>query len=595
MDASIRRTTNTRMNDRLLRAEGMEILSGASRGTLINVIGNGANVFDRIESELAGFYLLAIESGAADKDGKPHPISVSVTRRGLTVRSRRAIISSPANDSGPKTPRESVMAALTTPLPIAALPLRVATYSLQGAEADRVQLLIHADVGTDYPTSRIVSMGYVISDLDGRPVDSQAATARLPPVMTGVPSALQYTGGTSLVPGDYILKLAFVEGDRVGTVEHTIHAGLGTAGELRVSDVMVGGPVNTGVPLFQPTVGYTVVFGSVHGYVEAYGPQSNAVKARFEVAPTPDGTPLVAGDVAPFMAGANRAIFSQQLSVRQLPPGKYYLRASLTPAAGAATVLTTTFEVARPAVLMSSATTSEAVLREVYLPVTESMLSAPFNLASTLEPDVVGTFKARVPPDKAAAFDRGVQALGAKDYAAAESSFKEAMSVDAESSAALAYLAATYAAAGLDPRASGAWQTALVDGSELPQIYEWLAGALMRNHDLGTARSTLEEAIRKWPSDVRFARPVALVYATFGQGPEAVRSLERHLDAHPDDADAALLGVEWIYQLRSAGAVAHSPAQDLALAKKYADVYLKTDGPQSALVKQWLEYLDRLR
>jgi hypothetical protein len=105
----------------------------------------------------------------------------------------------------------------------------------------------------------------------------------------------------------------------------------------------------------------------------------------------------------------------------------------------------------------------------------------------------------------------------------------------------------------------------------------------------------LEEAVRKWPSDVRFARPAALVYATFGQGPEAVRSLERHLDAHPDDADAALLGVEWIYQLRSSGAVAHSPAQDLALAKKYGEVYLKTEGPQSPLVKQWLEYLERLR
>ena len=56
-------------------------------------------------------------------------------------------------------------------------------------------------------------------------VDSQAADARLPPVMNGVPSALQYSGGASLPPGDYSFKFAVAEGDRVGTIEHAIHAG----------------------------------------------------------------------------------------------------------------------------------------------------------------------------------------------------------------------------------------------------------------------------------------------------------------------------------------------------------------------------------
>ena len=50
--------------------------------------------------------------------------------------------------------------------------------------------------------------------------------------MNGVPSALQFSGGASLPPGDYTLKLAVAEGDRVGTVEHTIHAGV-AAGRRR--------------------------------------------------------------------------------------------------------------------------------------------------------------------------------------------------------------------------------------------------------------------------------------------------------------------------------------------------------------------------
>ncbi len=49
------------MADRLQRSEGMETLAGASRGTLFRITGTGATVFQRIESELSGYYLLGIE------------------------------------------------------------------------------------------------------------------------------------------------------------------------------------------------------------------------------------------------------------------------------------------------------------------------------------------------------------------------------------------------------------------------------------------------------------------------------------------------------------------------------------------------------
>jgi hypothetical protein len=102
----------------------------------------------------------------------------------------------------------------------------------------------------------------------------------------------------------------------------------------------------------------------------------------------------------------------------------------------------------------------------------------------------------------------------------------------------------------------------------------------------------LEEAVSKWPSDVRFARPMALVYATLGQGLDAMRSLERHLTAHKDDVDSLFMGVEWIYQLHSAGVLLHTPADDLKLARSYADAYTKAKGPQAALVKQWVGFLE---
>ena len=107
-------------------------------------------------------------------------------------------------------------------------------FSLQGPEQGKVQLLIHADIGTDYAAPKNATVGYAITDSEGRMVDSQIGEARLPPVMTGVPSALQFTGGASLPPGEYTLKLAVNEGDRIGTVDLERFVGVLGAGPFAI-------------------------------------------------------------------------------------------------------------------------------------------------------------------------------------------------------------------------------------------------------------------------------------------------------------------------------------------------------------------------
>jgi len=248
--------------------------------------------------------------------------------------------------------------------------------------------------------------------------------------------------------------------------------------------------------------------------------------------------------------------------------------------------------VAAPAVLLSSASSSTTAPTDVSLPVAEHMLSRRFNASEVSRKETVQSFRAHVPEKSLAAFDKGVQAFSTGSYSEAEATLKSAIDPDVDSSAVIAYLAAVFAAAGNDEQAAGAWQTSLVDGSDFPQVYDWLAGSLLRTRDLSTARSMLEEAVSKWPSDVRFARPMALVYATLGQGLQAMRALERHLAAHKDDVDSLFMGVEWIYQLHSAGVMLHTPADDLKLARTYADAYTKAKGPQAALVKQWVGFLE---
>jgi VWFA-related protein len=578
--------------DRPVRAEGLEQLAAVTRGSLFNVIGTGAGVFERIESELGGYYLLGVDSTPTDKDGKAHPIRVEVGRRGVTVRARRALMTTP-DEAKPRNNREAMVSAMTTPLPISALPLRVASFSLKGPESGRLQLLIHADIGTDYAAPRVVTLGYTISDAKGRVVESQAADARLAPVMNGVPSPLQFAAGASLPPGEYSLKLAVVDGDRVGTIEHPIRAALTDAGPVQFSDLMVGGPTSD-VALLQPTIGYQVVFGTVHAYMEAYGAESGGLKATYEIAPDGAGEALLTAEAPARTAGNTRAIFTRTLPVNRLPPGKYVVRAKLATETDVVRTMTRTFEVATPAVLMTSATAGTAfTAADVYLPVTETAMARPFDRAPLSRGPTLQAFRSRVPVDARTTFDKGVQYLASGDYANAETAFKSGINPDVDSAAIIAYLAACYAAAGQDRDAAGAWQTALIDASDLPEIYQWLADALLRARDLVQARAVLEEALSKWPADARFTRSMAMLYATFGQGREAVRTLERYLENATNDVEALFMGVEWIYNLRLAGAAARSRTEDVQQARRYADTYIKAKGPQAPLVRQWMEFLEK--
>ena len=80
--------------------------------------------------------------------------------------------------------------------------------------------------------------------------------------------------------------------------------------------------------------------------------------------------------------------------------------------------------------------------------------------------------------------------------------FKSAVQAEADSTPVLTYLAACFAASGHDGEAASAWQTALIDGSDFPEIYQWLGDALMRSRDISpgahhSRRSAVEVAVRR--------------------------------------------------------------------------------------------------
>ena len=122
----------------------------------------------------------------------------------------------------------------------------------------------------------------------------------------------------------------------------------------------------------------------------------------------------------------------------------------------------------------------------------KAVFARPFDRAGMSRPAVLDTFRSRVAPSYTAAFDKGVAALAAGDYGTAESSFKTVVTPTEDSTAGLTYLAATFAASGHDREAASAWQTALIDGASIPEIYQWLGDTLLRVHDLPHARAVLD-------------------------------------------------------------------------------------------------------
>ena len=228
---------------------------------------------------------------------------------------------------------------------------------------------------------------------------------------------------------------------------------------------------------------------------------------------------------------------------------------------------------------------------ELFLPVESSDLAAPFPLADALRPEILEPFVSRVSAAAKADFDTGLAALRNRDYIAAEGAFKRAIRPNQDFTAAVVYLAVSFAASGHDVEAASALQTALVGGSEVPQIYLWLGNALLRSRDFSRARSTLEDAARRWPADARFARPLAVLNATTGRGYEAIQFMQRYLAANHGDVDALFLGVRWIYQIHLNGGVIRDRAADLRLAQTYADEYKQANGAKQLLITEWLDYL----
>ena len=575
-------------------SEGLEQIAGLTRGSYYKIATSGEGAFDRISRELSGYYLLAFEPTEGDRTSRDRRIRVEVGRRGLTVKSRATYAladSTAAKDVTSLPPEEQVKNLLASPMPTPGLPMRVATYSVTSTEANRVRVVISAEIGDPATTAAEWPVGLLVFNSQDKVFIDSTRYMTLDPATTLAPSPRLLTMTMVLEPGEYSLRLAAIDHEgKSGSVHHTVDARLHRiAGDaVRASDLMISSDLMDGrVPRPVPTsVQNTELMYSI---LELTGDLGRISKSRVmvQVADDDSAAALVSVEARPLPGSEGSRSFAAVLKLGVLPPGDYVARAVIKVPGQADAI------VARPFRLRSDrghrAEPPPAAARSVDdapAPLPAAKVNVPvsrFSVDEVLKPQTVRPFieyLQREHPVSAAnaavmqkalegtyanvsaentepgdvvslAFVRGLALLQKKEYAQAAGWFQTALKNASDFLGAAFYLGAVHAAAGRDSDAIGAWQMATI-GENSDPVYPVLVDALLRTGDAQGALDMIAEVPEAWASDDERMKRAATAQAMLGQFEPALDTLNDLLQRHATDDDLLFVAIQVLYRQHGA-------------------------------------------
>lgn len=626
-EASVGRPSPTTHQDRMLAEEGLSVLAGMTRGTVMRIVSSADYAFEKLSQELSGYYLLSFEPEPGDRDGRPHKISVSVGgREGVSVRARSEFV---VGEARIRSADDLLAETLRAPLLASDIPLKMATYSLRDPTSGKMRVVFAVEIDRSGNAMEQISVAYVLYDAKGAALGSRIVR-NLPPLRSEGSSVQDVVDTVNAEgPGTYTLKFAVVDDHgRRGSVERTFDAQLAQAGQVRVTDLLIGGRPADETSRVVPTVSGEVASDFLHGYIELYSDAVDVLESAsvsIEVASSDSGSTLdsAIARFQPEPQHPTRRTAEAVVPIALLPPGDYVARAVITVEGRKAGQVTRPFRVARAAATPADASAGARPSRP---PIPFVSRIDAFERQSVLSPAVVGFFMERMnfgPTRPAGAgraveharegrFDDAVKALastggpqvavafleGLLHYSKGEldpaaTKFREALKLDSEFFPAAFYLGSCYAAGGRDRQAVGAWQISLVTESDAPFIYTLLADGFLRLREIDSALGILAEARRLWPDSDQVTLRLGTALALSGRASEALAVLDPYLARNPGDHERHFVALRTIYEARRAGGVVRSAQEDRALFERYAGAYKAAGGPQAALVDEWRKFVER--
>ena len=622
-DAAQSRQPTTAADDRRLQEEGLLLLAGMSRGTLHRVISSSEFAFRKVEQSLAGYYLLGVEPGPADRDGRRHKIEVSTRRRGITLYARRAFLS--PEGAPPATPSEALKRTLRSPAPAVALPLRATTYTFKEPGTSRVRLVVAAEVerGIDDPLQ--YATGLVVATREGKVIAANEDTRALSP-SEGDETRANFATVITLDPGTYRVRAALADDERrAGSVEREVQAWQMNGEALTLGDLLLA-PEPAADAAIAPQVEAIVHNGSLVALAEAYTPaagQPAPVAATLEVLRDESSRALVSAPLAVTVGTSPEVRVAQgRVNVSAVPPGAYLARVSFTEGGASRGALVRPFRVV-PAKITAAGTTARpvtgappdlagAVLASLPAATRDEILdaatmSALWGVAEQgRAPAVVaaiktarggqmtdGALEALAAGDQAvAAFVRGMDLLGKAQVPQAATQFETAMRLQGSFGAARGMLGLCLLLSQREKDAAGLLMS--IAPADAP-VFSRLAGeAWLRAGQPAAAITPLEALAAAAPSDAQGQRDLALAYALAGNASKALPILTAYAasPAGARDGPALAAGVYALYRRHAAGVDTTTIAADRTQARAWARAYALTRGPLVPMVEAWTGHLE---
>ena len=581
------RAPNSDQDDGLLR-EGLEEMAASMRGGLFTAVGSGTAVFDRIASELSGYYLLGFEPTAEDRTRHDRRIRVEVRRRGVTVRARPSF-AVPAAESRPATSAERLQQALLSPLPTREVPLRVTTYRAISAGDGQVRVIIAAEIGEATREAGTVPIHVMVLDASGKVIVGHAGDAELQPAHAATPSPRLYLTSVLLRPGEYTLRVAAAAEDgRIGSIQHPFSARLQDAGAgLVVSDLLVVGSTDNANQA-RPSPSAIIGSDRITLRLEAEHPDADAlavVRVSFEISEAGSDRSLVTVAAAAATRGdATQRAFGGVVGLEALQTGEYLARARIEGAGRPVAFVERPFRVERTTVSRRPTPTADGGMAPPLVtsaPPPPARFIVPtlrFSVEDVLRPEIVnpfldylqtnlrpsdavrpvleqarrGTFPQRAPgpggtPDEVVlAFVSGLAALKQGQLPQAQNFFQRALRGAPDFLGLAFFLGATHAAAGRDRDAAGAWQMSLLS-SEAAAAQRFLVDALLRAGDAKQALDVIEQGTDAWKATRDIQERLGIAEAV-AEHASALPKLQNLISERPDDPDLLIVGIQVLYR-----------------------------------------------
>jgi VWFA-related protein len=304
-------------------ASGVGNVATMTGGAFYMASGNGAEIFERVRSEIHNFYELAVEMEAVDLKAEELDVDVQVTRPGAVVRNRRRVLS-PGRPALPTADRLGEL--LRQPIDLGETSLSLSAYTMRGDEPSMLRTIVGIEAGSSmnngpaewafavYNEGNVVATGR--QRLDGAAGPWSAALS------------------AKLLPGRYRLRAAMLDGaGRAGVLERPLEVGLRGDARIQFSDLIVGVADANGRLQPASRVQQGVSMSALVEVISADPAALEQVRTVFEIVPGGSATP-----VKRFVMGARNgnvaAILTNQaeIATADLAPGRY--TASATPMRG---------------------------------------------------------------------------------------------------------------------------------------------------------------------------------------------------------------------------------------------------------------------